>query len=504
MVCGRKKLFALLLLTLLSALFGFCFLAIVSRAFTVPKEPYRLHTQRVLPEPQQYQKARAAKRRVVWNLFGDKTLQNVLPWKEYRRIFPRPITYLDTVSKGFQKNMLNGIPLRCSSIASKKPGSKDSTLLPKKYERFLKTLEEYRTLHGALSRDHAPSRTLVWWCSTFEYCGGLAQRLQGVTYALILAMITRRRLLIVWGDNYSESIYLHPYLIGWSNKTVTDSLIHRVRKDVVGSDDFANPYLIAFNTLIEYGKETIDIPTDDLEYYLNIIGGNETNIILSTNFVPASLLDRERNGNDLEWLVAGLQWHGLSNLSGQELDDLVGIAFRYLFKMDKLIYRELAAAGRTLKLTRTPYVAVHVRTGFADTPPYEELVSHPKLQQNDSEWRATLECAVKVANSFPGKNNTYIYLATDSKLVKQIALSKYGMRIRTLNNILLHVDRLDKDPHPIWADETEGLLVVWVEFLLLSRSRIMVRGDSSFAEVAGLLCGMYNGSMNVKHVYDCS
>ena len=503
MICGRKRITVLLMLSLLSALSGFCFLALISKIVYIPQEPYRLHTQRVIPEPRQSQIVRGAKKRVAWELYGDKTLEDVQPWRDYRRIYPRPINYLQTVSKQFQKSIVNGVPLRCASTSERRGMTVTPLLLPK-YERFLKTLEEYRTFHRSLSHDPIPARTLVWWCSSFEYCGGLAERLQGVAYALILAMISRRRFLIVWGDSYSESVYLHPHLIDWWNKSVSDSLILRVRKDVVGSEEFVSPYLIAYNNLVEYGKESLDTPLDDLESYLSIIGSNETNIILSTNLEPSSLLDRNKNGNDPEWLLTGMQWHGLADLSAQELDDLVGIIFRYLFKLDKLVYRELAVAARVMKLTRTPYIAVHVRTGFADTPPYEELSHHPKLQQNDSEWKAALECAVKMANRFPGKNNTYVYLATDSKLVKQIALSKYGMRVRTLNNVLLHVDRLDKDPHPVWSDETEGLMVVWVEFLLLARGRMLVRGDSDYAKVAGLLCGMYEGSKIVKSVSNCS
>ncbi len=505
MFCGRKRIFVLFLLSLLSAILGFFFFALVSKAFYIPPEPYRLHTQRVLPEPAQYHKLKLAKRRVVWQLYGDRTLDDVHPWRDYGRIFPRPVQFYDTVSRGFQKSMLNGIPLRCNSLPLMRiPAKSGSPLLPKKYERFLKTLEEYRTFHHTLTRDPTPQKTLVWWCSSYEYCGGLGERLQGITYSLILAMITRRRFLIVWGDSNSESAFLHPHLIDWRNKSITDSLISRVRKDVVGSDDFVSPFLITYNTVMEYGRESLDIHQDDLESYLSVIESNETNIILSTNFDPSSLLNKDRNGNDPEWLLTGMQWHGLSDLSMDELNDIVGITFRYLFKFDKLVYRELAAAARVMKLTRTPYIAVHVRTGFADTPPYEELMHHPKLLQNDSEWREALQCAVNVANRYPGKNNTFIYLSTDSKLVKQIALGKYGMRIRTLNNVLLHVDRLDKDPHPVWADETEGLISVWVEFLLLARGRMLVRGESTYSRIAGLLCGMYKESRNVKHFRNCS
>ena len=437
--------------------------------------------------------------KVDWKLYGDGELEPVFG-NDFTDIHVYQHTFLETVSRSFQEDLLNGIPLKCPFGGGSY--SKDELLLSKKYERFLKTLENYASYHDTMAK--SPSRrTLVWWCSTFNYCGGLGDRIRGTAYALLLAMISRRKLLIVWPAD-SEGVYLHPHMINWKDKIVSD-LLTRPPSDMLDSDDFTNPYHFSIQNIItDSGKVVIDVTTDAMEHYMRIIGSNETNVILSTNLFLGSLLDREQNGNSPSWLMYGLQWHGLSHLSNDELNDVVGVVFRYLFKLDDEVLEGMSAAMEVLSLNHSPFVAVHVRTGFASMQPYEELKHHPAFLQNDSDWKHALHCAVKAANELLGKNTTYVFLTTDSYLVKEMALSKYGMRIRTLKNILIHVDMLEKEPHTLSAEEKEGFIVVWVELLLMAQGEILVMGESGFSQTAGLLCGLHDGSRAIRKIDNCS
>ena len=164
--------------------------------------------------------------------------------------------------------------------------------------------------------------------------------------------------------------------------------------------------------------------------------------------------------------------------------------------------KEMCAAMQVLGLGSSPYVALHVRTGFAGMP-YEEQVNHPKLVKDESNWILALHCAVKMADNLSGNNLTNIFLATDSTLVKKMASKGYGTRVRTLNNHLLHVDKMVKIPHPLSAEEKEGKMVIWVEFLLLAQGKISVWGKSGFSWAAGLLCGLWTGSKNVINMDSC-
>ena len=50
-------------------------------------------------------------------------------------------------------------------------------------------------------------------------CGGLADRLRGIAFSLLLAVFSRRRLLLHWGMPNGEHVFLKPNLINW----VTDA-----------------------------------------------------------------------------------------------------------------------------------------------------------------------------------------------------------------------------------------------------------------------------------------
>lgn len=263
---------------------------------------------------------------------------------------------------------------------------------------------------------------------------------------------------------------------------------------------FSDPYMFSFHVnMDESGKLTNDVADSDMAYYHRVIASNESHVVISTNLEPSSLLNPDRNG-DQEWIKAGLRWSGLLHLSPAELDDIVGIAFRFLFTIDDKVVKEMLLAMDSLGLGVAPYTALHIRTGFAGMQQqFEELMRHPKLEQNVSKWQSALQCAQEVASKHLGHGSP-VFLATDSNLVKDIAISKYSSRIRTLRNSLVHVDKLKKEPHVPEGTEVEGLLVVWVEFLLLAQADVLVRGESGYSWTAGLLCGLHgNKTVSIEH-----
>ena len=70
--------------------------------------------------------------------------------------------------------------------------------------------------------------------------------------------------------------------------------------------------------------------------------------------------------------------------------------------------------------------------------------------------RVILKCAVTTANQWLGPSSL-LFLATDSPLVKHLAVTKYGGRFRSLDNTLLHIDRMENYPHDLLQNETEGM-----------------------------------------------
>jgi hypothetical protein len=270
--------------------------------------------------------------------------------------------------------------------------------------------------------------------------------------------------------------------------------------DALNSPLDFNPTFFSFHCILtESGMLANDVSHNDMAYYQRVIASNESDVIIATNLEPSSLLKPERNGNQ-KWIMDGLRWCGLLHLSPVELDEVVGIVFRYLFTIDERVIREMLLARESLGIAGVPYTALHIRTGFAGMgEQFEELSHHPKLEHNVSKWHSAMQCAREMADRHLGHDSP-IFLATDSNLVKDIAISKYSHRIRTLRNTLVHVDRLAKQPHVPGDTEVEGVIVVWVEFLILAQAETLVRGDSSYSWIAGLLCGLHgNRTLSTEH-----
>ena len=435
---------------------------------------------------------------------------------------------LKTISDQFQLSLETSWPLNCH------PEQKG--FFPERYERLARALQDYAFYHKKTSpqlssNGPAEARVLVWQCSILDYCGGIADRMKGLTYSLLLAIFSRRRLIINWDDTYLEtnlidwkddqvygilkSVNNHSFYEFkmssdmWSNsntKQYQDQQDYEGKQDKPENVDFMDEYSLAdavraelyykLETLPEYpyefkmfsilGGTGIDNSEDDIIYTLSTVGGAAKYVFLSTNLEPSTLKDSYKNGNQ-EWIQSGLKWVGLDHLTEEEVDDVVGIVMRYLFRVKDTLMEELDRAGRTLALSGRPYSSVHIRTGFAGSVESHESVELPKLVRHKETWENMLECAVKTADSFLGPASP-ILLATDSRIVKHMAVSKYGGRFRTLDNTVVHIDKMAKVPHVLQESEIEGLVFTWVDMLLLAEANIQVGGTSGYIWASSLFC----------------
>ena len=147
--------------------------------------------------------------KVNWQLYGNEKLKHNINSHDFINVQSQKHTLLHNFSHSFKESLLGGIPLECPV------GGDDSVLvIPKTYEGFLMTLRKYATDHAAMRKSY-PMRTLVWRCIAYQICGGLGDRLRGITYSLLLAIFSRRNLVIMWGDSF-----LHSHMIKWKDKTV--------------------------------------------------------------------------------------------------------------------------------------------------------------------------------------------------------------------------------------------------------------------------------------------
>ena len=95
-------------------------------------------------------------------------------------------------------------------------------------------------------------------------------------------------------------------------------------------------------------------------------------------------LVRNISKTNQSWLSGSFDISGLSNLTDHDLNDIIGIVSRYLFKLDKNVLEEVSEAKVALKLTNQVYAGLHLRTGFAGNSFYSE--KHPKLVNDRQIW----------------------------------------------------------------------------------------------------------------------
>ena len=379
-----------------------------------------------------------------------------------------------------------------------------AALLYDKYSKFLEVLAIYTEFH-VQERPRESTRRLIWICDVYRACGGLADRIKGVTYALTLAILSRRVLLLDWRDShFGEQAFLQPNMINWQlteeerNIVYSDDSYYDYSDDERLSSPYKNvsrpashsdPIFIQLFSIL--GGIGVDTAGNNLKLSLEKLEEDWEWILLASNMEPSSLMNSTKTAS-LQWIKQGVRTLGLAELSKRDVDGLVGLVFRYLFKFSEELGQEVDSARSVLGLAGKTYVGVHVRTGFAGSI-QQESVRHPKLYRMPYQWDKILTCAHSYATKQLG-NKSLLFLATDSNLVKNKTLDthKYHGRIRTLYNSVIHLDRLEKAPHEADGLEKEGIISTWVELILLAEAYGLVMGESGFSFLAHRLCFIPN------------
>ena len=405
---------------------------------------------------------------VQWKMYGEQ----YLPASNVTRklnivsddIYIHKSKQLSDVQEIFQRNLLASFPLTCY------PGKEGH--FPRQYKSFLNTLAEYANNHATMSNN---VRTLVWYCPINRNVGGLTDRLKGITFALLLAISSNRRLILDW-ESSAESKYFKPNLINWMDRDLSKSILKRNAKRV-------SSHMVTLSLIEAKEYPYIEMSINEWQDYLNIIGSDEPLIVMTTN-MEVSLVRNISKINQV-WPNGRFGIADLSSLSDHDLNDIIGLVSRYLFKLDKKVLEEVAKAKMALKLTNQVYVGLHLRTGFAGNLFHSE--KHPKVVKDREIWKKALQCAVSSADKYIG-NDSLIFLATDSNIVKEMAIKRYGTRFRTLNNYVIHIDHIHNQ-RKLRMHEKEGVLFTLVDLILLAESYVQVRGVSGYSWLASLLCG---------------
>ena len=198
------------------------------------------------------------------------------------------------------------------------------------------------------------------------------------------------------------------------------------------------------------------------------------------------------------------------------LEIFSGELLRYLFVFDNRVVEKVDHIQQLLGILNKPYLAIHIRTGFLQDE--QRHFNSRKALRNSTDWEKTINVLYNLLTTFSDQNPPPppIYLATDSNLVKKLALSKYrGRQIKMVNLTLQHAALTtpklpwqtnegthnakpstnfpegpgnDNDVDVVNVSGVDGYMTTWVDFLLMARASALVHSISGFSVTAGQFC----------------
>ena len=315
-------------------------------------------------------------------------------------------------------------------------------------------------------------RTLTWACETPIKCSGLGDQFYRIQLVFLLAIMTERVFIISWDKESQKTMkYLHPNEIDWSffDRSLGMHTNHDIPR-LVHEEHYA-----ALFRLLNSSKPHIAM-TD--ESYVPFLRGYYKSIHGDPHFMHG--FDRLGLGDILS--------HSSSKNREESVTFIGGEILRYLFKFSPDVISTVTEVEKSLGILHNQhYLAVHIRTGFLGND-FEEVghFSPYKIYRKHSSWLRTLDCSLKLADRIIGPGSP-VYLASDSYVVKELVLERYGGRIRTTNMTLQHIQFIGDKRREVKPD---GFIATWVDFLLLARSHVLVHSISGFSSIAGQFCSI--------------
>ena len=374
------------------------------------------------------------------------------------------------------------------------------------WKTFKHHLEDYSHFHHRqilkLRSGNGSVRTLTWSCFKPVSCCGIGDQLYNIQQTLVYAIISKRVLSLYWNPtSYKTMRYLRPNKIDWTYFNESKGM----RKHY---DD--DQYRLGMARTVEYYEPFYAKLMSEENVHLTVNHELQVPFIRGIKMASTSPLIKETLAEF--GITALLTDNSSTNIP---LEIFSGELLRYLFSFEKSVTDKVEQIQTQLGLLNIPYLAVYIRTGFFGMKHDEGThFNSRKAFRNSTSWEKTIRCSIKLTNELFGREYP-IYLATDSNMVKKVAKSKFGQRIKPANLTLQHValtkikptriakkgllkpsthmsviERPKDAMETVSVDEVDGYMATWVDFLLMARSSALIHSISGFLVTAGQLCSI--------------
>ncbi|XP_025082974.1 uncharacterized protein LOC112557377 isoform X2 [Pomacea canaliculata] len=310
------------------------------------------------------------------------------------------------------------------------------------------------------SPDQTKHRYLIYTCRLTQYCGGLSDRLRGIAYAFLLAVITRRRF----------GVHMELPTCELSSMLEVNHLDWRVN---ITSLDESNLTSQVYNRVnnVSIRKEfmTIDFNTyfdKDIVYYT------------SNQILFRELFANPHHLADLGWLTKVPQ----GEIFRQILNTLFKLAPSLQSEVDNITDQAHRRHGGGM------LVAAQLRCGRNPSIPKDTQV---RLVPED------LQVIWKFLKSYLANPAASFFIASDSEEVVREAKSKFRERLLESSGPIVHVAYSKNSD-----DVCSGMRRVLVDIHVLAASDVLLVTRSGIGDLASHLRGFDKGGLYCFRPHD--
>ena len=373
------------------------------------------------------------------------------------------------------------------------------------WNKFTEHLNSYIDFHQRqlqlLKSGDSSVRTLIWSCFNPVECCGIGDQLYIIQQALVYAIISDRVLSLHWNPSSYETMkYLKPNKIDWSYFNRSQGMKESRSRD-------------------QYGTGTVRTAQYYEPFYKQLLSKDHLHLTVNHE-LQVPFIRGIRMATMSATMNEALARFGITMLLIEDstkmpLEIFSGELLRFLFLFDSSVVEKVDHIQQQLGLVHKPYLGVHIRTGFLGMEQEEgRHFNSRKAYRNPADWERTITCSISLSERLFGPGHP-IYLATDSNLVKRLALSKeYSNSIKLANLTLQHAAltppklpwmstrkskhragtsfpeglESDNNMEVVNVSVVDGYVATWVDFLLMARATALVHSISGFSVTAGQFC----------------
>ncbi|BGP20168.1 hypothetical protein JCM10213v2_008303 [Rhodosporidiobolus nylandii] len=330
-------------------------------------------------------------------------------------------------------------------------------------------LSKYEGKHREMLAGEREPKFISYSCEQGINCGGLGDRLLGMTSAFFFGLLTNRAFLAEWQSPIPLDVVFDSPHLNWSYSSFTSSS-HPVLGQPALAEKAAELDIIHFDRLsvdATFGTASWNAQKDK-----PLTPGFEKRDLAYASpwikfFTNRGMVYRSFQYKHLQKSIARL---------GLKPESAFACISQYLFKPKPPAMSLISQYTSVLALPSVFSIGIHVRTG-------DRSMRDPEWDQLNTVKRHTqfFRCARELGETYATKDQEVVfYLVTDSAYLKEDAQRVYGSKLVTTDIVPQHVHQK--------AGHAEGVFSAVVEDWILAKTDMLVATqDSGFGKLAAFM-----------------